>query len=477
MLDYIVKLNEKINGFVWGIPTMLFIIGIGLYFTLGTRFFQFTNFRQIIKATLGKVFSNKEASRRDEKNISQFQAFCTALAATIGVGNITGVASAIILGGPGAIFWMWISALVGMMTIYAENVLGVKYRIKNKDGQWCGGPMYYLRDGLGTSKKTRKLGKHLAAMFSVFCVLASFGMGNMSQINTISTHLNIEFNIAPVFTGSIITIIGAIVIFGGIKRITLIAEKIIPFLSIAYVIAALVICFANFSMLDDVAKAIVSHALGFRSLGGAAVGMSVRTAVEWGLKRGVFSNEAGIGSSVLIQSGADTDNSVEQGFWGILEVVVDTLVMCTLTAFVLLSSGLVDLETGKVLVDGNASDLTSGAFDSFFVVNSYKFGGKIIAVMVLFFAFATAMGWSCFGLRAWEYLYGSEKTKIYQVLFVVCMFIGSILSMDVVWDISDTFNGLMAIPNIIGLICLSKTVLTETDKYKKTLCKVKKKVP
>lgn len=355
MLELIANVNGAVNGVVWGIPMLILIIGTGVYLTVRTRFFQITHARHVGAKTIGGVFrkGSSVTSSKEKTSISQFQALCTALAATIGVGNIAGVAAAIAAGGPGAVFWMWLSAFFGMMTNYSENVLGIYYRRKNSHDEWCGGAMYYLRDGLGSKKGCDAIGKVLAVLFSVFCILASFGIGNMSQVNTISGNITSVFridaldrmivigtarvNLYALIVGLLLMVLAGLVIVGGIKRIAQVTEKFVPFMACAYILGALVVFIVNIGKIGEVFGAIFSFAFGFRAVGGAAAGLAVKSAVTWGFKRGVFSNEAGLGSSVMVHSASNVVEPVRQGMWGIFEVFADTIVVCTLTAFSILS--------------------------------------------------------------------------------------------------------------------------------------------
>lgn len=480
MLDILTKINNLINSAVWGTPMLVLIIVTGIYLTIQTKFFQITHAAQIFSHTIGNLFhqNSKTASSSERTSISPFQALCTALAGTIGVGNIAGVAAAIVSGGPGAIFWMWVSAFFGMMTHYSEIVLGICYRRRNSDGEWCGGAMYYLRDGLGSKKGCETLGKVLANLFSVFCILASFGIGNMSQVNTIAHNVisafrcpildktivigSLYLNLYALTIGFVLMILAGLVILGGIRRISQITEKLVPLMACTYIIGALFVLLGNITMLGEVLRSIFSFAFGFRAMGGAAIGIAIQNAIMWGFKRGVFSNEAGLGSSVTVHAAADVDEPAKQGMWGIFEVFADTIVVCTLTAFAILSSGLIDLQTGKVLTAAQSTALVSEAFGTVFNIGGIKFGSIFIAIAILFFAFATVLGWSYYGTKAWEFLFGTKSTIIYKCIFVVFIIIGATMDLDLVWDISDTFNGLMAIPNLIGVLALSGTVVRIT---------------
>lgn len=464
MVEIITKVNNTINSFVWGVPMLILLVGTGILMTVLTRFFQLSHFKHWMHHTIGGIFHDKHITRhtdKDDQSISQFQSLCTALAATIGTGNIVGVASALVSGGPGAIFWMWGVAFFGMMTNYSENVLGIYYRRKNAKNEWSGGAMYYLKDGLGSYKGCKYIGSVLAVLFSVFCLIASFGIGNMSQVNSIAANMTAAFSIPPFVTGVFLVIIGAIVIIGGLKRIASVAEKLVPFMAIVYILGALVIFFANIDQAGAVFTSIFKGAFGLRAVGGGIVGSGVKLALTWGMKRGVFSNEAGLGSSVMVHSSSNVKEPVRQGMWGIFEVFADTMIVCTLTAFAVLSSGLIDLNTGAVLSDASGSALVGQAFSTVFG----SFGPAFIAIAILLFAFSTVLGWSHYGSKAWEYLFGVKSIILYKTVFVLMIFIGCIMNLNLAWDLSDTFNGLMAIPNLIGVIALSPIVVKITRNY------------
>lgn len=463
-LKSVETINGAVNGFVWGIPMLILLVGTGVLMTVLTKAFQVTRFAHWMKNTVGGIFRDKSITAhtgKEDRSISQFQSLCTALAATIGTGNIAGVATAIASGGPGAIFWMWVVAVFGMMTNYAENVLGIFYRIKNENGQWSGGAMYYLREGLGSRKNCKTIGMVLAVLFSCFCVLASFGIGNMSQINSIASNMNNAFHIPPVVTGAVLLVLAALVIVGGLKRIAAVAEKLVPFMAIAYVLGALVIVFCNAGQIGAAFASIFKGAFAMKAVGGGIVGSGVKLAVTWGMKRGVFSNEAGLGSSVMVHSCSNVKEPVQQGMWGIFEVFADTIVVCTLTALALLTSGLVDLNTGVILSGAEKSALVAEAFSGTFG----QAGTAFIAVAILLFAFSTVLGWSHYGATAFEYLFGTKATIAYKVVFVAFILVGATMKLDLAWDISDTFNGLMAIPNLIGVLSLSGVVYKITKNY------------
>ncbi|MCI5597212.1 MAG: alanine:cation symporter family protein [Lachnospiraceae bacterium] len=464
MIEKIASVNGAVNGFVWGVPMLILLVGTGILMTLLTKVFQLSHFGFWMKHTLGSIFTDKHITKHTEDGdqaISQFQSMCTALAATIGTGNIVGVASALLFGGPGAIFWMWIVAFFGMMTNYSENVLGIFYRRKNEKGEWSGGAMYYLRDGLGAKKGMKQIGAILAVLFSLFCLLASFGIGNMSQINSIAGNMKAAFGVPNVVTGVVLMILAGLVILGGIKRIASVTEKLVPFMAVIYILGAITACVLHVGQLGAAFAAIFKGAFAMKAIGGGIVGSGIKMALTWGMKRGVFSNEAGLGSSVMVHSSSNVKEPVRQGMWGIFEVFADTIVVCTLTALTVLTSGLVDLNTGEVISSSEGSALVGEAFGTAFG----KAGPAFIAIAILLFAFSTVLGWSHYGGKAFEYLFGSKATVIYKVIFIVFILGGATMRLDLAWDLSDTFNGLMAIPNLIGVIALSPIVCKITQNY------------
>lgn len=580
IVETITSVNGAINGVVWGIPMLVLIIATGIYMTVRTGFFQITRIKHWANETFLAIFKKKSVTKTKEKKaISQFQALSTALAATIGTGNIAGVATAIAVGGPGAVFWMWISAFFGMMTNYSENVLGIFYRKKNDHGEWSGGAMYYINEGLKDRKGFKHIAKPLAVLFSIFCVLASFGIGNMTQVNSISSAMKSNFNIPTIATGIALAIIAALVIVGGIKRIASVTEKLVPFMAVFYIVGCLIIFFSNFSQIPYVFSSIFRNAFNFGAIAGGVGGYIIKRAVTMGFKRGVFSNEAGLGSSVMVHSASDVKEPVVQGMWGIFEVFFDTIIVCTLTSFVILSSpaesktfdeAMQSISTeaqyfeihttsdGSVvnLIDDNINalyeiapdnaaegtyteyaaktaygqDLTvklrtagnaSGESDFTYanvmeiqgvqgknadgtlmtdengnpVITSVKISevngvplvtyafslrlghvaGKILAVAILLFAFSTVLGWSFYGTKALEYLFGTKATIIYKVIFVLFVIVGCTMNLSLAWDIADTLNGLMAVPNLIGVLLLSATVIKITGNYVRR--KIKKTNP
>ncbi len=464
-LGAVASVNAAVNDVVWGVPALTLLAFVGILMTVLTGVFQVFHIGHWFRKTIGAVFKDKQVvSHTKDRSISQFQSLCTALAATVGTGNIVGVAGAILSGGPGAVFWMWIIAFFGMMTNYSENVLGIFYRRKNHKGEWSGGPMYYLRDGLGSRKGCKGLGKALAVLFAVFCLIASFGIGNMTQVNAISGNLESVFGIPDWITGIVVMVLVGLVVVGGLKRIAAVTEKIVPFMVILYMIGTITIFFIHIDQLVPVFSAIFRGAFAPESAAGGIVGYGIKLAVEWGMKRGVFSNEAGLGSSVMVHSNSNVKEPVIQGMWGIFEVFADTIVVCTLTAFAILSSGLIDLNSGRLVEAFSGltkNDLVAAVFEQKFSI----IGSGFIAVSIALFAFSTVLGWSHYGTKACEYLLGEKRTTLYRILFVLLVFGGAVLGDNLVWDLADTFNGLMMIPNLIGVIVLSGVVAKITRNY------------
>lgn len=470
MMDWVLSVNSFLNGVVWGPIGLFLLFAAGLWMTLRTGVFQVRHFGHWMKSTIGAIFTNKDVTahtKEGDQSISQFQSLCTALAATIGTGNIVGVATAIVSGGPGAVFWMWIMALLGMMTGFSEKVLGIYYRRKNAKGEWTGGAMYYLRDGLGAKPGCAWLGKALAVLFSLFCAMACFGIGNIAQVNSIAKNMTAAFGVPAQLTGLVLMVLIGVVVMGGLKRVAVVTEKLVPFMAITYIVGALVVVCVNLSMVPAAFGAIFKGAFAAKAVGGGIVGYGVKSAITWGFKRGAFSNEAGLGSSVMVSSCANVKEPVQQGMWGVFEVFADTLVVCTLTALVVLTSGVVDLQTGAMLTDVSDAAVVGQAFGSVFG----SFGPKFIALAILLFAYSTVLGWSHYGTTAFEYLFGSKFSKGYKAAFVILTFFSATMSLKTAWDISDTMNGLMMIPNLIGVLALSGTVAKITRNYlNRTLC-------
>lgn len=470
MVDKIVAVNGTVNDIVWGVPALILLIGTGVLMTVLTKGFQFTHFGHMLKETVGGLFRKKDILKNDDKNsISQFQALCTALSATIGTGNIAGIAYAITMGGTGAIFWMWLAAIVGMMTNYSENVLGIFFRRRNQAGEWSGGAMYYLRDGLGGKNGFKQVGKVLAILFSVFAVFASFGIGNMGQVTSIRESVLHAFGFAAddktggMVIGVVVAALAALVIIGGLTRIAKANERIVPFMAAFYILGSLIIVIMNYDMVIPAFASIFSHAFSMEAAAGGVGGAVIKQAITWGFKRGVFSNEAGLGSSVMVHSASNVKEPVTQGLWGIFEVFFDTIIVCTLTALVILTTGIVDLDTGMSLSGATKLGLATEAYTKCFG----SLGGIFIAVAIALFAFSTVLGWSYYGTKAWEFLFGTKATIVYKVIFIAVIVAGSALDASLVIDLSDTFNGLMAIPNLIGVITLSGTVMAITNNYAK----------
>ena len=467
MLDIITQVNGTLNGIVWGWPALILLAFVGVLTTCITKCFQVSHFGHWIKHTIGAIFRDSEVtSHTADRYISQFQSLCTALAATVGTGNIVGVAGAILVGGPGAVFWMWLIAFFGMMTNYSENVLGIFYRRKNDQGEWCGGAMYYLRDGLGAKKGCKQIGAVLAVAFSLFCLLASFGIGNMTQVNSISGNLETVFGLPTWVSGVALLILVGMVVVGGLKRIASVTEKIVPFMVIIYMIGTIVILIMNIRMVPVVFASIFKGAFAFKAAGGGIVGYGMKLAIEQGMKRGVFSNEAGLGSSVMVHSNSNVREPVRQGMWGIFEVFADTMIVCTLTAFTVLSSGLIDLETGVAAAEyGGVALSKANVVSTVFTMYFGKLGGAFVAIAIMLFAYSTVLGWSHYGSKACEYLFGTKSTIVYRVIFVIATFGGAVMGENLAWDIADTLNGMMMIPNLIGVIVLSPLVYKITKNY------------
>lgn len=449
LIEWIEKANTAVHDAVWGVPMLVLLLATGIYLTAGTRFLQITKFRYVLKNTILSVFQNGKAKKSKDKNaITPFQALATALAATVGTGNIVGVATAIAAGGAGAIFWMWVSAFFGMMTKYAEIVLGIYFRHKNARGEWVGGPMYYIEKGLRQ--------KWLAVLFAVFCLFASFGIGSIAQVNGIATALQSSFHIPGFVTGAAVCVLVAVILLGGIQRIVGVTEKFVPVMAALYILGSLTVILVNVKHLPSAMAEIFQSAFSLRSAGGGIMGYGIASAMRYGFARGVFSNEAGLGSSVLVHASAEVREPVRQGLWGIFEVFFDTIVICTLTALAILT-------TGAHRVAGlEGVNVTIWAFQSVFGA----FGGYIVSVGIVLFAFSTLLGWSVYGCRVSEYLGGRTFMQIYKGIFLAVSFIGSVSSIRLVWELSDTFNGLMALPNLIGVLLLSPLVFRITENYR-----------
>jgi AGCS family alanine or glycine:cation symporter len=474
-METVIRINDTVNSFAWGTFGLILLLGTGLICTVITGVFQLTHIRYWLRRTFG-IMNTEGRIINDAGALSQFRAFCTALCATIGTGNIAGVSTAICVGGPGAVLWMWVAAFLGMMVKYSENVLGLYFRRRNSEGAWSGGPMYYLQDGLGSIKHCKWLGRVLGVLFCIFTVLASFGIGNMGQINKITINFQSTFLTgmnddlfmgAPKVNwliGATLMITVAVIILGGFRRLAAVSEKLIPFMSIAYVIGCIIMILLHISTLPDVFSSIFRFALGPDALKGGAAGTAVQLAmntIKNGCKRGVFSNEAGLGSSVMVHSNSCAREPVSQGMWGIAEVFLDTMVICTMTAIVVLGSGAIDLQTGLVREGVNDSTLVAKAFGSALG----KPGEWFVVIAITLFAFTTVMGWSYYGAKVTEYLFGVTCGRLYRLVFIGLIIFGAVMESNLAWDISDTFNGLMMIPNLIGLIAQTPLIVRLTRNY------------
>lgn len=443
---------DIINNIVWGKPLLFLLLGTGLLYTVRLGFFQIVKFPQIMKCTFFSLFHDKSRTRCSEKgSISQFQAVSAALAAAMGTGNIAGVATALTIGGAGAIFWMWVSAVLGMALVYGENYLGTVYR-RRIDGKWYGGPMAYLEYGAGK--------KGLAVMFAVCCSLAALGMGNMTQVNSISSSLEGCFGISPAVTGAAAVLICGVIISGGIKRIGSVTQILIPVLSVAYIGAAVFIIVCNCERIPAAFSEIFRGAFGIRSVGGGISGAVISRSINAGLRRGVFSNEAGLGSSAVLHSSADCRDPGQQGMWAVFEVFADTIVCCTLTALVILTTGVMDGGSDGVMLVTEAFGKETGKLAPYF-----------ITAAVSLFAFATIIGWFYCGECAVTYIFGDAGIPFYKLIFLAFVFVGAVAELEAVWTVSDIFNGLMAFPNLTGLILLRKEVRTVQIKGKPVLHK------
>ena len=457
MLSTIESVNSVVNNFIWGVPAMICIIGVGLYLSIRTGFLQIRKFPYAMKVTLGRMMKKKEAS---DGALTPFQAVCTALAATVGTGNVAGVAGAIAIGGPGAVFWMWISALLGMCTKFAEVTLAVHFRETNAQGDLVGGPMYYIKNGLD------KKWHFLAYFFAAFGVLAVFGTGNATQVNTITTAIDSalsSFNVLPadavklvnLIIGIALAIIIALILIGGIKRIGNVTSRLVPFMAIMYIVLALGVIIFHIKSVPAVFASIIEGAFHPASVTGGVVG-SFFMSMKKGVSRGIFSNEAGLGTGSIAHACADTKKPVKQGFFGIFEVFVDTIIICTMTALVILCSG-VPVGYGEAA----GAELTISGFTA--VYGSWV--SIFTAVAMCCFAFSTIIGWGLYGTRCIEFLFGSRSNKPFMVLYSLTAIVGATMNLGLMWSIAETFNGLMVIPNLIAVFLLSGVVVKMTKEY------------
>ena len=457
MLHTIETINTAVNNFVWGVPAMVCILGVGLYLSIRTGFIQFRKLGYSMKMTIGKLFTQNEAK---EGAITPFQAVCTALASTVGTGNIAGVAGAIAIGGPGAVFWMWISAFLGMCTKFAEVILAVHFREKNENGDWVGGPMYYIKNGLG------KKWTWMAGLYAILGVLTVFGTGNATQVNTIVAAVDsalLSYNVVNdgqlgsinLFIGIAIAFMVALVLLGGIKRIGKVAEALVPFMALLYVVLAVGVIILNFSSVPAVFASIFHGAFNPAAVTGGVVG-TMFTSLTKGVSRGIFSNEAGLGTGSIAHATADTNEPIAQGCYGIFEVFVDTIIICTLTATTILISG-----TPITYGQAAGAELTISGF----VVTYGNWVTLFTAIALICFAFSTILGWGLYGTRCLEFLFGSKVNKPFMIAYSLVAIVGATMDLGLLWGIADTFNGLMAIPNLIGLFLLSPVVFRLIKEY------------
>lgn len=463
MVDVITKLNQTVNQIVWGIPMMLLIVGVGVYLSLRLHFLQFRHFGHIIKNTLGKAF---ERNAQHTGAVTPFKAMCTALAASIGTGNIAGVSGAIAIGGPGAIFWMWVSALFGMCTKYAEVTLSIRYRMRNEAGDWVGGPMYYIQNGLG--HRWRWLG----VLFSVFGALAAFGIGNMTQINTIATTItdtvytlsgrglsSQTLALMPWAISILCGIVSAVVLLGGIQRLADVCGLLVPAMAVLYIAASLGVVLLNLPAVPAAFSAILSGAFSPSAVAGGLAGIGIKTVIIKGIGRGIFSNEAGLGSAPIAHAAADVDDPVKQGLFGVFEVFIGTMVVCTMTALVVL------LGVGVQSIEYGTDTGAALAIQGFQAVYGEGLPSVLVSICLALFALSTVLTWALYGTRCVEFLFGYRASKIYQVIFCLVACIAGGVSLDLAWAIADTLNGLMAIPNLIAIALLSPVVIRLSREY------------
>lgn len=438
-MDWLNVIIGKISDIVWGPPLLVLLVGTGAYLSIRLSFLQFFQLGNALKLAFSKHQDNQS-----EGDISHFQSLMTALAATIGTGNIAGVSTAVISGGPGAVFWMWITAIFGMATKYAEAVLAVKYREKDASGEMAGGPMYFLARGLGI--------RWLGSLFALFGAVAAFGIGNMVQSNSVALAVENSFKISPFYTGIVLTIITALVVIGGIKSIGKASGVLVPFMALFYVLGGILIIITNIDKLPSALGLILQDAFTGQAVAGGAVG----TVIRYGVARGVFSNEAGLGSAPIAAAAAKTDMPGRQGLVSMTGTFLDTIVVCSITGIVLVMSGLWENTTL------NGAALTSEAFERMLP----GFGGWIVSIGLILFAYSTILGWCYYGEKCMEYLLGRKSVLPYRVVYSMFVFVGTVANLKLVWDIADVFNGLMAIPNLIGLLGLSTVIINETAIFK-----------
>lgn len=461
---------DYLDQIAWGPWMLLLLVGTGIFISFRLGFLQFSKFGYAMKNTVGKLLGKQSAGAGE---VTPMQAVSTALAATVGTGNIAGVTGAITVGGPGAVFWMWISALFGMATKYSEVVLAIRYRERNPKGEWVGGPMYYIKNGLG------KEWRWLAVVFSLLGALAAFGIGNMTQVNTIAASINTVIDayggntgawsfqlcgqnvaISSLIVGLVVAAIAGMVLFGGMKRVGAVAEKLVPVMAIVYIVCSLWVIFANFGHLGDVFRMIFQGAFSPKAALGGAFGITVMQTIQKGVGRGVFSNEAGLGSAPIAHAASSETDPVRQGLYGIFEVFMDTIVICTMTALTLLCGE----QNGIGIHWGESagSELISASFGTVF---GSRMGALLVALCLSLFALTTILSWALYGSRCSEFLFGTRCTSAYQGIFVGILVFGAIMKLEVVWNIADTLNGFMAIPNLIALLGMSGVVTKLTKDH------------
>lgn len=464
------EIIDYLNGIAWGPWMLILLVGTGIFLTWKLGFLQFKKFGYAMKHTLGKIFRKQSAGSGE---ITPFQAVSTALAATVGTGNIAGVTGAIAVGGPGAVFWMWLSAIFGMATKYSEVVLAVHYRERNPKGDYVGGPMYYIKNGLG------KKWTWLAVVFSFLAAIAAIGTGNMTQINTIVTSFNTTIDafggntaastvdilgqpivMSSLAVGLLVAVIVSMVLFGGIKRIGSVTERLVPGMAVIYVVCSLIIVFVNRQYVGEIFGMIFKGAFNPQAVLGGAFGMTIMTAIQKGVGRGVFSNEAGLGSAPMAHAATSEKDPVKQGMYGIFEVFMDTIVICTLTALTLLCG----VKSGVAIAWGEnaGAELIIESFGSVF---GSRIGSLIVTVAITLFALSTILSWALYGSRSFEFIFGHKSGSVYKVIYVAAVVIGAVLKLDIVWTIADTFNGFMAVPNLVALLGLSGVVAKLTKEH------------
>ena len=466
----LLKFFEILDNIAWGPWMLVLLVGTGIYLSSKVGFIQFSKFGHIMKQTAGRIFRKEKAAHGE---VTPFQAVTTALAATVGTGNIAGVTGAIALGGPGAVFWMWLSALFGMVTKYSEVVLAIHYRERNAKGDYVGGPMYYIKNGLG------KNWTWLAMIFSLLAAIAAIGTGNMTQINTIATSVNATIDafggntgaalitvmgqtisVSSLAIGLLVAVVVAMVLFGGIKRIGAVTARLVPMMALVYVLCSVVVIVSNWSSIGHIFGMIFRGAFSPEAALGGAFGIGIMTTIQKGVGRGIFSNEAGLGSAPMAHAASSEKDPVKQGLYGIFEVFMDTIVICTITALTLLCG----VESGVEIAWGQnaGAELIIASFSS---VLGARLGSAIVAVAISMFALSTILSWSLYGSRSFEFLFGHKGGTLYQIIYVFCIVLGAAMKLDLVWTIADTFNGFMAVPNLVALLGLSGVVVRLTKEY------------